>query len=176
VTVREERPADRQAVRDVVADAFGGPEVADLLDDLRESPAWLGLSFVAEYGGEVVGHVAYTRAWLDAPDELVDVLVLSPLSVRPDRQREGIGAALVRETLAGLAGRPEPLVFLEGDPGFYGRLGFVPARPVGFTPPSARIPDLAFQVVTTSTYQASLSGALVYPDVFWRHDAVGLRP
>jgi putative acetyltransferase len=83
----------------------------------------------------------------------------------------------VTETLTRLADRPEPLVFLEGAPDYYARFGFVAGQELGFTAPSVRIPPLAFQVTTLPGYdQTRLSGALVYPDVFWRHDCVGLRP
>jgi putative acetyltransferase len=190
--VRPERPGDHDAVREVVRAAFGEDGVAVLLDDLRTSPAWLDLSFVAELGteiggetgseadgetaGEVVGHVSLSRAWVDDPRAVVDVLVLSPLSVRPERQRAGIGTALVAAALAAAAERDEPLVFLEGDPRYYSRLGFVAAGPLGFSAPSPRIPAAAFQVWPTPAYRGGLTGALVYPDVFWRHDAVGLRP
>lgn len=175
VNVRDEWPADEGQVRDVVAAAFGEEPVAELLDGLRESVAWLGLSYVAERGGEVVGHVAFTRGWLDAPASLVEVLVLSPLSVRPDHQGTGVGSALVRESLRLLESRPEPLVFLEGSPRYYPRLGFTPGGVLGFTAPSVRIPAPAFQVYRLPAYETGLTGALVYPDVFWRHDAVGLR-
>ena len=176
VRVQAERSEQVAASQRVVAAAFGEEPVAELLADLRRDHCWRGLSFVAVTDdGEVVGHVAYTRAWVDAPDRLVPVLVLSPLSVHPDRQRAGVGAALVRESLAALAERPEPVVFLEGDPGYYGRLGFEAAGSWGFTAPSARIPPAAFQAVRLPSYDASVQGALVYPDVFWRHDAVGLR-
>jgi putative acetyltransferase len=176
--VREENDEDLDAVRRVVAGAFGGERVPALLDDMRTSAAcWLGLSFVAEDRDEVVGHVAYTRGWLDAPTKLVEVLVLSPLSVRPDHQRTGIGSLLVRETLPRLEERAEPLVFLEGSPDFYQRLGFVAGADLNFTAPSTRIPGPAFQVATMPGYDRTwMTGALVYPDVFWRHDCVGLRP
>jgi putative acetyltransferase len=177
LTVRAERPADVRAVRDVVAAAFGEEPVAPLLDALRESVAWLDLSFVAEQDGAVVGHVSFTRGWLDTPAELVEVLVLSPLSVRPDRQRSGVGTRLVTGTLRVLQQRPEPLVLLEGDPGYYSRLGFRPGGELGLHPPSVRVPAPAFQVVALPRYDGSrMRGALVYPDVWWRHDAVGLRP
>ncbi len=174
--LRAEGPADRAAVREVVEAAFGGPEVPVLLDDLRTSVAWLDLSFVAELEGEVVAHVAFTRAWLDDPNAVVEVLVLSPLSVRPDLAGRGIGTALVTWALEALAGRDEPMVFLEGDPGFYGRLGFVRGELLGFSPPSKRIPPAAFQARPLPGRPGLVSGALVYPDVWWRHDAVGLRP
>ena len=67
--IREETAEDRDVVRRVVAAAFGGERVPGLLDALRESVAWLGLSFVAEEKDEVVGHVGYTRAWLGHPDQ-----------------------------------------------------------------------------------------------------------
>jgi len=102
--------------------------------------------------------------------------VLSPLSIRPDRASRGIGTALVMESLEQLAGRDEPLVFLEGDPGYYSRLGFVPGEPLGFRSPSSRIPLGAFQVRPRPGRPGRVTGTLVYPDVWWRHDAVGLRP
>jgi len=176
VRIRPETPSDEAVVQEVVRAAFGGDQVPGLVTALRESVAWLDLSFVAEQHGEVVGHVSYTRAWVDAPERVVDVLVLSPVSVRPDRQRQGIGSALVTGTLELMRTRDEPLVFLEGDPGYYVRLGFEPAGPWGFTAPSVRIPERAFQAVRLPSYDDALTGALVYPDVFWRHDCVGLRP
>jgi len=103
------------------------------------------------------------------------VLVLSPLSVRPDHQRRGVGTALVHQSLELLQERDEPVVFLEGDPGYYRRLGWRPAGEWGFTAPSVRIPEAAFQAVRLPAYDDTVSGALVYPDVFWRHDCVGLR-
>ena len=182
VIVRPEVMTDIAATRQVVAAAFGGEEVAALLDALRQNHAWLGLSFVAieraasDGPDALIGHVSFTRGWIDAPDRLVEVLVLSPLSVRPDRQRSGVGRVLVLRSLALLGDRPEPLVFLEGDPRYYGRLGFVAAGALGFSAPSVRIPEAAFQVWRLAADEGSVTGALVYPDVFWRHDAVGLRP
>ena len=176
-TVREEQPDDVDAVRRIVAAAFGGEKVPQLLDALRASVAWLDAVYVVEERDELVAAVAYTRAWLDAPTKLVEVLVLSPLAVLPERQRDGIGSLLVKDTLRLLEDRPEPLVFLEGSPGFYSRLGFIAGSELGFSAPSVRIPAPAFQVATLPGYdQTRMSGALVYPDVWWRQDAVGLRP
>lgn len=175
VRVRPELEGDAGRVRDVVDAAFGPEPVGALLDALRASTAWIGLSHVAELGGEVVGHVSYTRGWVDDPERLVEVLVLSPLSVHPAHQGRGVGSRLVRESLALLEDRSEPLIFLEGAPGFYARFGFRPGRELGFEAPSVRIPPAAFQVLPRPLYDGSVRGALVYPDVFWAHDAVGLR-
>ncbi|MEP6650117.1 MAG: N-acetyltransferase [Lapillicoccus sp.] len=173
---RLERPGEETVVREVVRRAFGDGERVDrLVDDLRSSDAWLELSYVAEIEGQVVGHVSFTRSLLDAPERLLDVLVLSPLSVLPERQGRGIGSALVRHAVGELQERPEPLIFLEGSPSYYPRFGFVPGAELGFRRPSRRIPRAAFQVLPLPGYEEWMSGTLVYHRLFWDHDAVGLR-
>ena len=165
-------------MRDIHLQAFGdhGPVVADLVDTLRETTAPEdGLSLVAEHDGQVVGHVMFTRGLLDAQRRLVDVQVLSPLGVLPEFHRRGIGSALVRDGLAVVAERGVPLVFLEGDPGYYARFGFTPAGDLGFRKPSLRIPDGAFQVIRLPAYEPWMTGTLVYAEPFWRYDSVGLR-
>jgi putative acetyltransferase len=175
--VRRHRPDDRPAVREVVTRAFGTAVVADLAEALRDGRAGAGgLSYVAEPDeGRLAGHVQLSWCWLDAPRRLVDVLVLSPLSVLPEYRRRGIGGQLVRHALAEAARVGAPMVFLEGSPHYYGRFGFVAAGRHGFTPPSVRIPEAAFQVVLLASYEPWMTGALVYAEQFWQFDCVGLR-
>lgn len=101
--------------------------------------------------------------------------MLSPLAVLPERQGEGIGSALVRRGLQLLSERSVPLVFLEGSPDYYPRLGFQPGAELGFRKPSLRIPDAAFQAVPLPAHERWMTGTLVYSDTFWQYDAVGLR-
>ncbi|MGW0915404.1 GNAT family N-acetyltransferase [Streptomyces sp. NPDC002784] len=176
--LREELPGDRRAVRGVHLQAFGdhGLVVADLVDTLRDTITPTdGLSLVAEQEGQVVGHVMVSRGLLDAPRRLVEVQVLSPLAVLPELHKRGIGSALVRRALEILAERAVPLVFLEGDPGYYARFGFAPGDGLGFRKPSLRIPDGAFQAIRLPAYEPWMTGTLVCAEPFWRHDAVGLR-
>lgn len=174
VLIRDERPTEHEAVVGVIAAAFTAePEVAGLWEDLREVPGTVSL--VAEVAGVPVGHVGLSIGWVDAIDRLVSVLILSPLSVHPDHQRRGIGRSLVATALARADELGAPALFLEGDPAYYSRLGFQPGRSHGFTPPSVRIPGPGFQVMLLTGYEPTITGALVYPDVFWRNDAVGLR-
>ena len=176
VRFRTERDGEQAVVRGIVEDAFGEPRVGELVDALRDSPDWIaGLSFVAESGGGLVGHVLFTRGLLDAPARLVDVLVLSPVSVLTGHQGHGIGSGLVRHGLDQVAHRPEPLVFLEGSPAYYHRFGFEPGGPRGFRRPSLRIPEPAFQVFRLPSYEPWMTGTLVYSRVFWDLDCVGLR-
>jgi putative acetyltransferase len=173
---RPERPGEADEIHRVIEDAFGERVVAELADALRASPDWIdGLSFVAELDGRIVGHILFTRSLLDAPRRLVDVLVLSPVSVATAYQGRGIGSALIRHGLAQVSARPEPLVFLEGSPRYYARFGFEPAGEHGFRRPSLRIPEPAFQVIRQASYETWMTGTLVYSRVFWDLDCVGLR-
>jgi putative acetyltransferase len=177
VKVRQEREPDRRQVRQVVQAAFRTqPVVADLVETLRASAGWRpSLSLVAHEHGAVAGHVMASRGWLDAQARLVNVLILSPLSVMPGRQGQGIGTLLVRQLLAVAASGTEPAIFLEGSPGYYGRFGFEAAGLAGFRRPSLRIPESAFQVRTFANYEPWMTGTLVYPEAFWELDCVGLR-
>lgn len=174
--VRAERIDDHDAVGAVHRRAFGdhGDVVARLVDALRHDDPD-AVSLVAETNGEVGGHVMFSRSLLDAPRRLVPVQVLSPLAVLPEHQRRGIGAALIRHGLRLLDERAVPLVFLEGDPRYYSRLGFTAGADRGFRKPSLRIPDAAFQVLALSAYEPWMTGTLVYAATFWDHDCVGLR-
>jgi putative acetyltransferase len=176
VRLRVAGPGDVDAVLDVHRRAFGpdGDVVAGLAAALlRDDPD--ALSLLAEDDGGVAGSVLITRSLLDAPRRLVEVGVLSPLGVLPQRQRQGIGAALVRRSLELADERRVPVVFLEGDPRYYSRLGFTPGAELGFRKPSLRIPDAAFQAVRLSASEPWMTGTLVYSSTFWEHDCVGLR-
>lgn len=176
--VRVERSDDATAVRSLHREAFGdhGQVVAELVDALREHiTSNSGVSLVAVDEQDVIGHVMFTRSLLDAPRRLVEVQVLSPVAVLPARQRQGVGAALVRAGLRVMVERSVPVVFLEGDPRYYSRLGFAAGAPQGFRKPSLRIPDPAFQALRLPDHEPWMTGTLVYSETFWRLDAVGLR-
>ena len=100
--------------------------------------------------------------------------LLSPWASYPsaaDRDRQPLLATAVETARAGGA----PLLFLEGDPGYYGARGFERADQFGFAPASARTPAPAFQVVRFDSHEEWMTGQLIYRDVWWRHDAAGLR-
>lgn len=180
VEIRVAGSADASGVEHVVRSAFStegpghGDVVARVWGELEEA----GLSRIslvaAEHGG-VVGHVGVSHAWLDARRELVDVLVLSPLSVLPDRQGRGVGTALLEAVLEAAAGTGRPAMVLEGSPSYYGVRGFDRGTSHGIVAPSDRVPDPAFQVALFESWEDWMTGRVVYPDVWWRNDAAGLR-
>ena len=90
------------------------------------------LSLVAEHDGEVVGHVVCSRARIGERPSLG----LGPIGIRPDRQRTGIGTALMHAVIGGAEALDEPTIVLLGHPDFYPRFGFEPAVDHGITPPA----------------------------------------
>jgi putative acetyltransferase len=168
IPVRPEAPGDAAAIARVHERAFGRPHEARLVEDLRDSTAYLpDLSLVAEVGGEVAGHVMLTRASVAADDGgRAFVLVLAPIGVLPERQRAGVGSALVWSALEAADGMGAPLVVVLGDPAFWGRFDFVAAYRHGIAPP-VPIPGDAFQARARGRGpDPGIRGTLVYPEPF----------
>ena len=167
--IEPEQEDDHRAVRRVVSAAFAHhPEVADLVELIRASPQYEpGLALVARRDGAVVGHVMISHAELVEGSDAWDVLTLSPLAVRPDVQRQGVGSALVVEALRRADATGATLVTLEGSPAYYPRFGFRDARTLGVT---IDLPDWAprdaGQVYPLSAYDPAVRGRLVYPPAF----------
>lgn len=171
------RPSEYETIRALQEAAFGGDEsIGTLIDLLLASWAWEDeLSWVAEVAGELIGHALFTHAIVDAPARIVDVLVLGPVGVEPEWHGRGVGTVLISEAIRAVGDRPEPAIFIEGDPAFYSRFGFRPGASLGFAKPSERIPDAAFMAMLLTNHEPWITGRLVYPDAFWRTDSVGLR-
>lgn len=155
-----ERPHDIDEIASVVAAAFviadhsapptrmgGPPGEVDLLTWLRGDAGWLPeFSLIATSRDQIIGHVVATRAHVDG----APALGLGPLSVRPDRQREGVGGTLVRDLVLRAEAAGETLIALLGDPAYYGKFGFVPAREHGVESPDPAWGDY-FQAQTLGT-------------------------
>lgn len=134
--VRMARDSDREGIRRVITSAFGAEEgdgisglVEGLLEDESAAPI---LSLVAADDDDVLGHVLFTNARIEGPQQPVSAAILAPLSVHLDYQNAGIGDKLVREGLERLKAAGVALVFVLGHPGYYPRFGFSPAGRKGF--------------------------------------------
>lgn len=169
--IRRETPADIEAIRAVHASAFAGGDVGTapaevgLVDALRaDGDAWIPeLSLVAldGLGGDVVGHVVCTRGRLgDA-----DALGLGPVGVRADRQRTGVGHALMHAVLGAADALGEPVVVLLGHVDYYPRFGFRPAADYGITPPVAEWAP-HFQARALTAYTPAVRGRFAYAAPF----------
>jgi putative acetyltransferase len=124
--IRSETPDDVEAIFLVTRAAFEEPKYSShteqfIVGALRAAGA-LTVSLVAEMDGRVVGHIAFSPVAVS--DGAVGWFGLGPLSVVPELQRQGIGTALVRESLSLLRGKGAHGCVLVGSPDYYGRFGF----------------------------------------------------
>lgn len=130
--IRAEEPGDRDAIDAVHVAAFGRPDEARLVDRLRESGQH-AVSLVALAGGAVVGHILFSPVRIDGLGPQQPGAGLAPLAVVSAHRRRGIGGRLVEAGLAACRGGGYCAAVVLGDPGFYGRFGFVPAREFGLS-------------------------------------------
>jgi putative acetyltransferase len=164
VLIRREGPRDAAAIHEITVAAFARPVEAALVDELRDSEAWIPvLSMVAVESGVVVGHVLCTRGHVGG----APVLALGPLTVRPDRQRAGVGSALMHAVLGAGDALGEPLVALLGDPRYYRRFGFRLSGEYQITPPVASWQP-HFQVRLLTGYRREVRGTFRYAEPFDR--------
>ena len=131
MVIRDEQTDDRGAIREVVEAAFRRKDEADLVDRLRNDGDGV-ISLVAVEDIEIVGHVLLSK--MTAPFR---ALGLAPVSVRPHRQRSGIGSQLIRAALEQAKAQGWQAVFVLGDPRYYCRFGFAAALASGFKSPYA---------------------------------------
>jgi putative acetyltransferase len=134
VKIRPERPDDIAAIQAVNRQAFGQADEAVLVDALRDG-GFAVASLVAEDAGRIVGHILFSRLPVAAGGRIVEGAALAPMAVMPDRQREGIGSALVRAGLVACRAAGIAAVVVLGHPDYYPRFGFSARAARGLRPP-----------------------------------------
>jgi putative acetyltransferase len=164
VVIRPEREADHPVIAEVVRAAFVGhpEEVAEFVERIRASEQFIPeLALVAEDSSGVIAHVMLSWVGVEGGSR-PRILNLTPMSVRPDRQRIGVGTRLIRDALGRAEDAGEPAVMVQGHPSYYPRFGFEPASALGFAPPYPML-DEAFMLKRLPGYSPDLAGRIVYP-------------
>lgn len=145
ITIRLEEEKDYRLVEEVTKEAFSYPERIErskigcclehyMVHSLREKDGLKELSFVAELGGIIVGHIIYSNAYiLQADNSKVNVLNFGPLSVKPEYQRTGIGSALMNYSIRRAKELLYGAILFFGRPEYYPRFGFAQAKEYGIT-------------------------------------------
>jgi putative acetyltransferase len=163
IILREEQPADRAAIFEVVRQAFQQEAEARLVDRLRAG-GYVRLSLVAEDAGQVVGHVLYSELPIIGVKELTPALALAPMAVLPERQSQGIGSALIRRSLDLCRDRGHMIVVVLGHKHYYPRFGFSPELALPLESPYAGESFMALELVPGAL--AGVQGKVQYAPPF----------
>jgi putative acetyltransferase len=148
LSIRRERPEDVPGIRHVNVAAFDTATERDLVDALRQQ-APTAISMVAIEDDAVVGHILFSPVTLSSHPDL-PMMGLAPMAVVPERQRQGIGSALVRAGLDECRRSGIAAVIVLGHPEFYPKFGFVPASVFGLIS-GYDVPDEVFMALELDT-------------------------
>ena len=159
MSIRTATARDREAIRLVEEHAFGQKMEAGLVDALVDSGDTV-LELVAEEEGQVVGHILFSRLYVEHGGKFAAV-ALAPLAVEPSFHGAGIGGALIREAHVRLKQAGEKLSIVLGEPAYYGRFGYTHERARRF---DSDYQCEALQAVAWGA--APESGKLVYAPAF----------
>ena len=154
---------ERAAIHAVNEAAFGTPDEADLVDKLR-SDQYAIVSLVAELEGIIVGHIMFSRMWIDTLRGRVLAVALAPVAVLPAHQHKGIGGLLIQHGLDLLRGRGETIVIVVGHPSYYPRFGFSTDKAKLLESPFSSEAFMAMEL--TPDALDGVRGRVVYPPVF----------
>lgn len=129
--IREESSEDFKDIYSLVKIAFKTAQVSngkeqDFVDELRASKEKYipELALVAEEDGRLVGHIMLTKMFITDGDARFEVLFLGPVSVVHEKRKQGIGTALITESVTRAKAMGFKGIFLVGDPDYYHRFGF----------------------------------------------------
>jgi len=169
VVFRREDIADRAAVRAVNEAAFGRDDEASLVERLHAGGAVL-VSRVAEVDSRIVGHILFSRMWIDTAAASMTAVALAPMAVLPAHQRQGIGGRLIRDGLDCIRAQGEQVVIVLGHPDYYARFGFSSDRARALSSP---FPPEAFMALElTPGALDDVNGTVRYPRAFELHGTV----
>lgn len=165
LNIRPETPNDLIAIHHINERAFGQPDEAKLVNNLRDEGAVV-LSLVAQKQAAVIGHILFCRIQIQTPKKRLNAVSLSPMAVLPEFQGQGIGSQLVQAGLAELRASGESVVTVLGYPEYYPRHGFRPAQDYNIKCPY-EVPPAAWMLMELKPKAlAKQNGVVVYPHAF----------
>lgn len=148
IKIQKEQKTHYDQVYEVVRTAFETAEHRDgtehdLVNRLRGSEAFIPeLSLAALDGEKVVGYILFTRIKLGDTRSVV----LAPLAILPEYQRQGIGTMLIREGHRIAKSLAYEWSVVVGSERYYPREGYQPASQYGIYSP-IEVPDINFMAL-----------------------------
>jgi predicted N-acetyltransferase YhbS len=126
----QEHAGDAPAIDALLDDLFGADRFGRTAYRFRDHcPPLQDMGFVMREGDRLLASVRFWPLLIRAVDFCHDGLLLGPLAVAKHSAGTGAGTALMRHGLDLASAKGLGPVFLIGDPGYYGRVGFRPVLP-----------------------------------------------
>ncbi|SEW53445.1 GNAT family N-acetyltransferase [Chitinophaga arvensicola] len=167
--IRQEQPADYNAVYDLHHAAFKQEDEARLVDALRKNTTAFipELSLVASINNTVVGHILFTKINIISSDgKVFESLALAPVGVSPSFQKTGIGGQLINAGIAKAKALGFTSVIVLGHEHYYPKFGFVPAEKWGIKAPFEIPPEVFMGLELVENGLENISGTVQYPKEF----------
>lgn len=146
---------DHDDIKRIYSSAFPEDEseiVAKLaIGLLSENTTPQTISLVAETDDTVVGHVAFSPVGIDN-DENCQAYILAPLAVQPEYQKCRVGSKLIECGMQQLSAMKVNVVFVYGDPKYYGRFGFSADAAHRYSPPYKIQHPCGWQAIVLNEY------------------------
>ena len=172
-TIRQETPGDYENVISLTAKAFETMPFSEgnedkLVANLRNAAGFIPeLSLVAELDHQVVGHILFTPLVIDNEKQQFKSLVLGPVSVLPEFQKQGIGGALMRAGHQKATELGFQSVILIGHPEYYPRFGYKKASGFGLKVAMELPSDDVFMATElVENGLSGVSGMVIFPPEF----------
>lgn len=170
IVIRDTAGDDHDAIDTLLRASFKRGAEADLVRSLREqgdAPIELVAEAISSAGlaseSRIIGHILFSPISIQNGDGRLRPLGLAPLAVGEPYRGRGIGKALIRQGLRACEDVRAGAVFVLGEPGYYGPMGFETAGKHGFANPFGV--DEAFMVLLLKPL-ASPAGLVQYAPGF----------
>jgi len=164
--VRPERPNDVDGIGRANEEAFGRPNEARLVAEIRRTAHFEpALSLVAEVAGRIVGHAMFSHLSIREGDNAYPAVALGPVAVLPKWQRQGVGSAMIRHGLGAAKAAGHRVVVLLGHPSYYPRFGFEPSARHGIVQ-SFPVGDASMVFFLDPSARGEVRGTVEWPPAF----------
>lgn len=158
---------DDSQIKALVKEAFekspyGYNNENDIIEKVHKTDLAFFFEIVAVSDEKIVGYGLLSPAFVGKTTGLV----LAPLAVLPSHQGQGIGKKIIEALEEKAVKEGFPFIHILGDPNYYGKFGYLPARNYHIQAPFD-VEEKYFLIKDlTSNHLKDLSGTLYYSPIF----------
>ncbi len=175
ITIKQQEAHDLPAICRLIEEAFASVQESNhreqfLVTRLLSSPGFIPeLSLTAWIQNELVGYILLTEVEILSDSTSKPSLSLAPLAVRPKFQKQGIGAALIKEAHKRACQLNYETILVLGHKDYYPRFGYKKAENFGITFPFEVQPEFCMVKELTPGAASRAAGQVKYPKAFFEY-------